>query len=321
MLFQISKENFHRDYISLLPDFERYFSLINDSLKLLEPKISKKQKNTILSSKLQANTVRLDLDQLIQNLCELDISSHFSSHFIETFIYEPKLNNFNNTDVDFSFSDGNYKFNVEIKCPRISHRHQLNQKSEIKVKAFERFDKFFEALKTLQSIDTSLNFIDGKREDNSIKDFLISANNKFPIQSSDNEINILIICCDDVHHLQEIYSYFGGNTGFFTENSYTDKDLYKSVDLVYLVNTLYYHNPYNKIHGKKAFHFPESFGLGLVNSNRKIKYSGISKFFELVPNYNVALREFKERGDASDPIHDEVFIIKFVKNVEELNIY
>ena len=71
-----------------------------------------------------------------------------------------------------------------------------------------------------------------KRLDNKLKDYIISASNKFPTDSN-NYFNILVVSLDIIADLDEWYSYIFGEGGVFTDGSFVSED-YNNVDAILL---------------------------------------------------------------------------------------
>lgn len=62
-----------------------------------------------------------------------------------------------------------------------------------------------------------------KNMDNNLKDFLKSAHQKFNPDSDENEINILLVCCDDSADMQSWVGYLYACQGLFTKDSFHSK--------------------------------------------------------------------------------------------------
>src|SRR5690606_24620195 len=112
--------------------------------------------------------------------------------------------------------------------------------------------------------------VKAQRMDNKLKDYLLSANEKFSDNSSEEELNILVVCCPDLLSMQDWFFYMFGVGGLFTNDSYHSPLDYNNVDSVILTNM--YHRHYDYQHkGKLKDHWDwrQSCNLILPNPLRK----------------------------------------------------
>src|SRR5699024_9389359 len=113
----------------------------------------------------------------------------------------------------------------------------------VKIFAAERFPNKDDCVQIQKFIES--NIADGHhiqtidRMDNKLKDYLISAHNKFQVSDFMN-FNILVIAVDIIQDMDEWYSYLFGENGVFTEESFI-KDDYSNVDAVLLTNVQHGH--------------------------------------------------------------------------------
>ena len=98
--------------------------------------------------------------------------------------------------------------------------------------------------------DKSVNFIESNindghsvqkidRLDNKLKDYLLSAHEKFP-KSSISNFNVLVIAVDIIQDMNEWYSYLFGDNGVFSNKTYVEED-YSNVDAVMITNVQHGH--------------------------------------------------------------------------------
>lgn len=148
------------------------------------------------------------------------------------FVYEPIYNGKKNPECCFNL--WGKTVNIEVKCPNLEKRIlQEQDKSTLYVHAADRLpDDIFEVITDLSN-DTNIPLALAPRLDNKLKDYLISANNKFP--KDDRYINILIISLEIIKDMDEWYNYIFGDRGVFTKNSFVKED-YSKIDVIMLTN-------------------------------------------------------------------------------------
>lgn len=274
-----------------------------------------------LEMDLQLFGDQFDEAKYLQAACETAIASTLARMFPDSFAYEyqakpPK-------DVDCSFKQNGFRFNFEIKCPDFSRKHSIDESGAFKIGVFGRFDDYFPLVEKLQNevfnsntnpnADSNRPLVKAQHMDNKLKDFLLSANGKFADDSSEEELNILVVCCPDLLSMQDWFFYMFGVGGLFTSDSYHSTLDYNNVDSVILTNM--YHRHYDYQHkGKLNDHWDwrQSFNLIFPNPLRKkAKMAASWKVLELIPNYSIETRDFK-----LDHGFEELRIVYFVN--EEL---
>ena len=103
----------------------------------------------------------------------------------------------------------------------------------------EDADGVFQFIKNHLLEVTAENVNEINRHDNKLKDYLVSANGKFP-KSEESFFNILVISLDKIRDLDEWYRYIFGEKGAFTKNSYIQEE-YSNVDAILLTNLQHGH--------------------------------------------------------------------------------
>lgn len=247
---------------------------------------SKKKERFI--SKLQLSSKKFDENQFLQDICEITVASHFAKLLPEIFEYEKKVSP--PMDVDFAFcipitkNDGennmphlrlNCNFHFEVKCPQINSDN--DRKDVIKIYPNSRFpsremkDSIIEELK--HKIAGYKNSIEIPRQDNKLKDFLLSAQLKFK-QSCDCDVNVLIVCCDGELEMQNWRNYVVDPGGFFTENPMIPKGDFEKIDMIILTNVLNRHRMQeNQVTTlTDPWSFDKSFNIAYINPLKANKW-------------------------------------------------
>ena len=211
-----------RDFLELITDFRKNLD-------------EKEFKNFLIKSQL--NQV-ITLAQYLQFASETTVVDYVMRKY-KGFRSEPQYGKKKNPECSFEYEGRTV--NVEVKCPDYSKRKLEEQVEAIKVFAAERFpqkEMLDESIQVIeQNIDGNIMII--SRMDNKLKDYLISAHDKFP-SSGRNYFNILVICLDIISDMDEWYSYVFGNEGVFSEQSYV-KENYENVDAIMLTNIVHGH--------------------------------------------------------------------------------
>lgn len=182
----------------------------------------------------------ISMAQYLQFSSEVTVVDYIIRNYSD-FKNEPKYNDNKNPECSFSYKGRT--INVEVKCPDLSKRVQQENSEGIKVIAGERFPNKNDYIKAKEFIETNikdsqtLNNID--RLDNKLKDYLISAHQKFPVSSSSN-FNVLVVALDIIQDMDEWYSYLFGKNGAFTDRTYITDD-YSNVDAVMITNVQHGH--------------------------------------------------------------------------------
>ena len=89
---------------------------------------------------------------------------------------------------------------------------------------------------TLEAQQTEWNYSLQKRLDNTLKTFLQEAHAKFPTVELTDQLNVLVVCCDDEKDMGRWHDYLYQAQGLFTNDSFADPKTYDRVDVVVLTN-------------------------------------------------------------------------------------
>lgn len=272
--------------------FEKYSEYIlglNEAIDKLKIKLTEKQHKSLLSEKLRLEKGDTDINQTIQSLCELSICSYFST--IEgNFEYEPKRGGKKNPEVSWTMND--FCYNIEVKCPNYSMQEEKSKTNYLQLKTVARYPWYksevpaiLDGLKKL--FKSNGNVTEESRKDDKLFDFLKSASDKFTKFSNNNDINILVLCCDDEDDLNDYYNHLYSDSGFFTPNSYRNPKEFQNVDLILLKNLRGLHNINYQYLTNLGWNIEKVFKL-LFKNPRCQKYisQGIDLISKRIPNYN-----------------------------------
>lgn len=179
-----------------------YFCGLSESLSILFPYLDSQQLKK-LKRDLQYESSDFNEPKYLQAVCETSICSSIAKLHPTNFVYENKVNP--PKDVDCSFGVENYVFNVEIKCPDFTLDDAIDESESFRLGSFGRFEEFESIFKQLDVIVGS----EGKplfkklKMDNKLKDYLMSAHEKFKPNTDNNILNVLLICCDTAMDIQD----------------------------------------------------------------------------------------------------------------------
>lgn len=259
-----------------------------------------------LEQKLQLfGTNRFNEGKFVQIACETAVCAHFAKNYLKNFQYEYRCNSTNQKDVDCQFTDGKYTYNVEIKCPGLdTYSNKANEMPKIEIKG--RFDEngrnlvnFIEnaLYDTLEKQQTGWNYSIQKRLDNTLKTFLQEAHNKFPTIELTDQLNVLVVCCDDEYDISRWYDYLYQAQGLFTDDSFADPKTYDRVDLLVLTNLFNRHYSFSeKKIDTKSWSLDDAFNLAFINpakaSNYKMKVA--ETFLQTFSNYTLYFEHYRE---------------------------
>lgn len=294
-----------------------YYNNFLSILTYLEKTLTTNKLNDLLVNKLQIKREVFNEKSFIQAACETTVTSYFANKYKDSFLYEPNVNPTNKSNVDCQFSDKDFIYNVEVKCPSFDAKETIDKINDsFKFTTIGRADKkevYEEAMLDVSELlskglkmkgEKDKPIVKTKTMDNNLKDFLISANKKFNPNSKHNEVNILVVCGDDAEDMSEWYSYLFAPQGLFTKNSFYRVDNYNQVDII-IINNLYHrhHKFYKKKHLEYNWLLDASFILAFTNPfTSKVKKDAILNFQSIFPHYNAELINYLENLPGDIPI-------------------
>ena len=156
-------------------------------------------------------------------------------------------------NVECQFEDSGFKYNIEVKCPDFGAQEKVGDEDAFKFSFMGRIPGYLEEVQILTSLLNEAQqiiegekkpFLNSKNMDNNLKDFLYSAHDKFPPPDSENELNVLVVGCNDAMDMQQWWGYLYAEEGLFTQESFAEIEKYRQVDLVVLTNLYHRHHKY-----------------------------------------------------------------------------
>jgi len=319
-------------YLKIASDSQHeYLSELMDVLTQLKKKLTSKEFKIIWNEKLQFNKQNFREKEFIQGSCEIAVSNYFSSK--ENFKIEAKVNPNNKKDVDCQFTSKGFTYNIEVKCASFNAKEAVEKSDSFKFQTLGRLVNKDDLISELsKALDEGLKnqekpvkqHAELKNMDNNLKEFLESANEKFNPNCPENEINILLVGCNDPADIQSWIGYLFATAGLFTQDSYADVSKYKNVDLVVFTNLYYKHKDFINKQTDNFWNLSHSLNLYFENPFRTIeKRDGVDNFYTELKNYNLEFNKFQVPGQAPIEVKEAVktphFVIDYLQN--EQNIY
>lgn len=304
-----------------------YYNEFLESISKIKKIIPDKDFKVFWEDKMQLNKSKFDEKAFIQGACEIAVANYFSEK--NDFKVEVQVNPNNKKDVDTQFKSNGFTYNIEVKCASFDAKEKVQNSDSFQFQTLGRFDNKNDIINILsKALDEGLTkqgkplkpHAELKNMDNNLKDFLISAHEKFNPESDEKEINILLIGCNDKADMQCWVGYLTASAGLFTYNSYCDQTNYNNVDLVVLTNLYYKHKDFYKKNLEKSWNLTETLNLSIINPfSSKNKLDGILNFNTEMINYNTEINQFVVPGNAPDGVKEAVRIPHFVIDYLENN--
>lgn len=211
------------------------FLVINNDYK---KNLSEHEYNNFLD-KSQLNH-EIKMTQYLSFASETTVVDYIIRNF-DDIKYEPEYNDKKNPECSFEYNGR--VVNIEVKCPDLFTKMRQESATGIKLFALERLPKKDDLIQIKEVVQSNMkdkqNIQIVNRLDNKLKDYLLSAHQKFPV-SSKSYFNILVIALDIIQDMDEWYYYLFGDGGAFTRNTYISED-YSNVDAVMLTNVQHGH--------------------------------------------------------------------------------
>ncbi|GHV55941.1 hypothetical protein FACS1894216_19290 [Synergistales bacterium] len=219
----------------------RYYQDFRILCSNLCEKTSERQISELLERKFLLGKPKYHEETFLQSASELSVIGYVLEKYGITFEYEPQYNGRRNPEC--SFKDYDTTVNVEVKCPVIARDNNLIELvGRVPLKDGASFAQLYSDNSALK-----------KNNDNKIKDYLQSAQLKFPV-SDDTNFNILVICVSEYSDMDAWYGYLFNDTfsskhenvsGVFTADSFVPTEEFSSVDAVVLSNVTKAHSSGN----------------------------------------------------------------------------
>lgn len=207
----------------------------------------------------------------LQTVSELTVLYYILRNYSIQFEYEPKYNGNYNPECSFFLADK--IINVEVKCPDMVKRMNIEQHTTLKLVLSERIPDFENVVGDLKKIIepilpntqyTGLEVI--PRMDNKLKDFLESSQKKFP--AGNEYFNILVITLDILPDVDEWYNYIFDNNGVFTDKSYIESN-YNNVDSILLTTPVCGHRNWSNHTAENIWELEQTLSLLLLDPRKE----------------------------------------------------
>lgn len=298
-----------------------YFNEFIDSISKIKEYLSPKDFRILWDDKMQLNKMKFNEIPFIQSACELSVATYFCEK--DDFNVEVKVNPENKKDIDVQFKSNGFTYNIEVKCASFKKKEEVQKSDSFKYQSQGRLSNMNNSMIMISNtIDEGLTNKGEslkahevlKNMDNNLMDFLKSAHQKFNPDSKENEINILLVGCDNPEDMQSWVGYLTASKGLFTRDSFENPKNYNNVDIVVFTNLYFKHKAFNGKLIENSWNLDQSLNLSLVSPYRKKdKRDGILNFHNELINYNEQIDEFVVPGDAPDHVKEVVRIPYFVR--------
>lgn len=298
-----------------------YYQSFMNNISFLEDKLNSKQFVELLKNKLQLSSLKFYEKQFIQSACETTVNAYFAKKYPTSFAYEKKLKLTNKKNVECQVRSYYFTYNIEVKCADFEAKEKIETQDSFKFSTYGRINDYKEAMQEIGEMmiegqkikgDVPKPLLEQRKMDNNLKDFLISANEKFDSNPNESEVNILVVCCGDANDIQHWHNYMYAPTGLFTRNSFYNPKEYTRVDIVVLTNIYHRHyNYFEKLHLEDNWNFGSAFNLAFSNPFRSMnKEESIKHFLKVFPHYTYELEKFK-----LPPSNEPEFIRQVLKSI------
>lgn len=211
------------------------------------------------------NDAAFKTDTFLQSASELSVQNHLmqtpraSNVAIERQVNPPK-------DVDVAYEVGATQVATEIKCAV----EQQPSKESLVLKTAGRVPSHLKTFADLKGLieggPTGSKLELAKNKDNTMKDFLVSANQKYSPAAGIDDLNVLIVACGGGGNIQEWWHYLYGGEALFSADSFYPVSEYRLVDVVILSNLKYLHSDARDSH---RWSLQDAFLLPCVNPHRR----------------------------------------------------
>jgi hypothetical protein len=178
-------------------------------------------------------------DQILQHLAELLVVSHLSIGLDESWLFaeEPTIGE-SKKNPELLIQKDEFKILVEVKSPKFTEYQKIRSDADVQIAG--RYPFGF-------SVASALSSAEGNKalpRDNSVKDFLISADEKFSAFKAidKNYLSILVIAWDDFIY-EPITALINETSGLLTENSYYKGEndnpiVFKNIDYIVILRNM-----------------------------------------------------------------------------------
>jgi hypothetical protein len=190
------------------------------------------------------NTTSYSFNQFLQSAAELSVAHHVVKSQATAFESEKKMNpGVNDRDVDVYFEVGATRVPLEVKCPEEQHVAPGTLTLDFAGRhpdpkgIFGEIQGVFAQAANLPPELRQLTL--AQHKDNKLKDYLISAHDKFSPSPDLDQLNVLFVACGE--ELQPWYHYLHEREGLFTPQSFHPVQTFERTQVVILSNLKYFH--------------------------------------------------------------------------------
>lgn len=304
----------------------RYFDEFLQAATIMHQLLTPKEFDYWCQEKMLLKLQPFQEKTFIQYAVETSVVRYFGEKFPVGFKVEAKINPENDKDVDCRFNSDRFTYNVEVKCSDFKSKEKIDVLHGIKFGTIGRIPERQETIDKLVALIQEVplqteelkDHHEMKNMDNNLKDFLELANEKFNANTPANELNILVVGCDDANDIQNWFYYLWADQGLFTPNSFTDSAKYNNVDLGVFTNLYFKHNHFFDKRVSNSWSLSDTFNLLFPNPLRKSnKKDAFFHFIEIFNHYSNELSVYNVPGDAPDYVKNTQRITYFVKRFLE----
>lgn len=300
-----------------------YFADFLAAGAVLHPLLTPREFETWCAEKMMLKPQAFNETTYLQYAVETSVVRYFGERFPAGFRVEAKINPTNGKDVDCVFTDGNYTFNVEVKCSDFTGKIKTDAQDAFKIEMVGRLPgRGEEPMAAIvaalaeglakQGKDPKIHVV-SKSMDNSLKDHLLSAHEKFAPETPATEVNILVVGCDDARDMQRWYNYLYAGEGLFTPASFQDAVTFENVDLVVFTNQFFKHSRFFEKNVSNSWTLDPGFNLIYQNPRRRSEKKGaIVHFLNLLPNFSEPVERHVLPGSAPEEVKNTSRIPRFV---------
>lgn len=302
-----------------------YFAEFIAAATVMKGLLNNKEFEIWLSQKMLLRDLPFSEKTFIQGATETAVARYFGERHPIGFRTEVKVNPGNNKDVDCQLLSGGYIFNVEVKCAEFKNKDETDSQDAIKYGTIGRLeDRGQNAIDAIKAAldeamtnrgETLKPHVLMKSMDNNLKDYLQSAHEKFNPDAGENELNILLVGCDDADDMQRWFNYLYSHQGLFREDSYAELNSYALVDVVVFTNQYNKHHNFFLNEVSSSWTLDSNLILILQNPYSLIKKNDALIHFEsLLSHHMEEFAAYEVPGSAEDAVKINFWVSHFIKD-------
>lgn len=259
------------------------------------------------------NDSKFDPNVFLESAAELSVQNHLkhvpavSQFEIEKQVNPPK-------DVDAYYELGATRVSLEVKCPR----EKSSDSSALVIKMAGRVpgykDEFDKLRKGIIEAHPNKDVVLGQNKDNTFKDFLTLAHEKFSPASGVDDCNVLFVACGYHFNINEWRMHLLQHEGLFTSRPFFPAKEFELVDVAILSNLKYFHTDAREHHDwtlKNVFMLPVVNPHGRKGLTSESLLKGLSVFDHHLSSFS-RFRSLKS-GDVPDHVMDAIKVGVYVE--------